>query len=304
MKKTLTLFLIFAMVAWGTIAFAASGDPVLVPVTIDQIESTDKSGQDGTLITGTAGTSGYTAVWNADGDLVDGYDPTTKANVASPTFTGTVTIPTPFTIGAVSMTATGTQLNYLASATGTTGTTSTNLVFSDSPTITSPTISTSINLPAGAIDAITEIAAGLKSGADTKLITGTAGSSGNLAVWNADGDIVDGGSPSGTPGSFGSPSNVTIASGVADLSAGANFAALAGEGGAADDLTEIQGAAAGDVVVLSRQSVGYTITVKDGTYLKLQADFALDGDDDTITLICSELGTNDTFREITRSNAS
>jgi hypothetical protein len=54
---------------------------------------------------------------------------------ASPTFTGTVTIPTPFTLGAVSVTATGTQLNYLASATGTTGTTSSNVVFSTSPTI-------------------------------------------------------------------------------------------------------------------------------------------------------------------------
>jgi len=36
-----------------------------------------------------------------------------KAPLASPTFTGTVTIPTPFTLGAVSVTATGTQLNYV-----------------------------------------------------------------------------------------------------------------------------------------------------------------------------------------------
>lgn len=40
-----------------------------------------------------------------------------KANIASPTFTGTVTIPTPFTIGAVSVTATGTELNYVAGVT-------------------------------------------------------------------------------------------------------------------------------------------------------------------------------------------
>jgi len=53
---------------------------------------------------------------------------------------GTATIPTPFTIGAVSMTATGTQLNYLNAATGTTGTTSTNLVFSTSPTFITPTL--------------------------------------------------------------------------------------------------------------------------------------------------------------------
>lgn len=55
---------------------------------------------------------------------------------AGPTFTGTVTIPTPFTLGAVSMTSTGTQLNYLNAATGTTGTTSSNVVFSASPTFT------------------------------------------------------------------------------------------------------------------------------------------------------------------------
>jgi hypothetical protein len=40
-----------------------------------------------------------------------------KANIASPTFTGTVTIPTPFTLGAVSVTATGTELNYVAGVT-------------------------------------------------------------------------------------------------------------------------------------------------------------------------------------------
>ena len=46
-------------------------------------------------------------------------------------------------------------------------------------------------LAAGAVDAITEIDAALKSGADTTLITGTAGTANNLALWNADGDLVD-----------------------------------------------------------------------------------------------------------------
>ena len=64
----------------------------------------------------------------------------TFAPIASPTFTGTVTIPTPFTLGAVSVTTTGTQLNYLNAATGTTGTTSTNIVFSTSPTLVTPTL--------------------------------------------------------------------------------------------------------------------------------------------------------------------
>lgn len=39
------------------------------------------------------------------------------APTASPTFTGTVTIPTPFTLGAISVTPTGTELNYVAGVT-------------------------------------------------------------------------------------------------------------------------------------------------------------------------------------------
>jgi len=38
---------------------------------------------------------------------------TAYAPLASPTFTGTVTIPTPFTLGAVSVTSTGTELNFV-----------------------------------------------------------------------------------------------------------------------------------------------------------------------------------------------
>lgn len=38
-----------------------------------------------------------------------------------------------------------------------------------------------------------DIASGSKSGSDTTLITGTAGTSGNLSQWNADGDVVDSG---------------------------------------------------------------------------------------------------------------
>lgn len=58
----------------------------------------------------------------------------------SPTFTGTVTIPSPFTLGGVSMTTTAAKLNFLANAAGTTGTTSTNIVFSTSPALTTPDI--------------------------------------------------------------------------------------------------------------------------------------------------------------------
>jgi predicted extracellular nuclease len=44
----------------------------------------------------------------------------TKADTASPTFTGTVVVPTPFTIGATSMTSTATELNVLDGITATT----------------------------------------------------------------------------------------------------------------------------------------------------------------------------------------
>ena len=59
-----------------------------------------------------------------------------RATLASPTFTGTVVIPSPFTLGATSVTSTGAKLNYLTGATGTTGTATTNLVYSASPTFT------------------------------------------------------------------------------------------------------------------------------------------------------------------------
>lgn len=52
-------------------------------------------------------------------------------------------------------------------------------------------------LSANGVDAITEIAAALKSGLDTTLITGTAGINGNCVQWNGDGDIVDSGGTCG-----------------------------------------------------------------------------------------------------------
>lgn len=78
-----------------------------------------------------------------------------KANIASPAFTGVVTIPTPFTLGATSVTSTGTQLNYLNAATGTTGTTSTNLVYSEAPALTSTvTITNTTDIALGSESAL------------------------------------------------------------------------------------------------------------------------------------------------------
>lgn len=69
-----------------------------------------------------------------------------KAPIASPVFTGVVTLPTPFTLGATSVTTTGVQFNFLNAATGTTGTTSGKVVFDTSPTIVNPTIAALANL--------------------------------------------------------------------------------------------------------------------------------------------------------------
>jgi len=105
----------------------------------------------GTWATYGGGTHNLTFNLNTDGynhtaPLVFTYDgklgvgntaPTTTFDVTGTgKFSSTLTYPTPFTLGATSVTTTGTQLNYLNAATGTTGTASSNLMFSASPTVT------------------------------------------------------------------------------------------------------------------------------------------------------------------------
>ena len=108
-------------------------------LSLNNVENTALSTWAGSSNITTLGTIG-TGVWQgtAVGDTYISSASTwnAKAPAASPTFTGTVTIPTPFTLGATSVTSTGTQLNYLAAATGTTGTNTANVVFSASPTFT------------------------------------------------------------------------------------------------------------------------------------------------------------------------
>lgn len=90
-----------------------------------------------------AGTDNSTLNIGAGGTLgSNAFTSTAYAPLASPTFTGTVTIPSPFTLGAISVTSTGTQLNLLNAAAGTTGTTSTNVVFSTSPVLVTPNLGT------------------------------------------------------------------------------------------------------------------------------------------------------------------
>lgn len=69
----------------------------------------------------------------------------TKAPTASPTFTGTVTIPTPFTLGAVSVTSTGTELNILDGVTAT----ATELNYLDIVTLGTGAASKAVVLDAG-----------------------------------------------------------------------------------------------------------------------------------------------------------
>lgn len=49
----------------------------------EDIDSSDLSGSDATLVTGTAGTNAHAAVWNADGDLVDGVGAPITTNDSS-----------------------------------------------------------------------------------------------------------------------------------------------------------------------------------------------------------------------------
>lgn len=90
--------------------------------------------------------------------------PPTTATLATlaliETFTNK-TLTSPNVNEAVALTSTSTKLNYLTSAGGTTGTASTNIVFSTSPTLVSPTLgvaaATSISLGGGnAMDSYTE----------------------------------------------------------------------------------------------------------------------------------------------------
>lgn len=319
MKKFLVLAtaIIFLCTFGPGFVFGATvaGDPLLNPVLITEIESTDRSGADGTVITGTAGTSTYAAVWNADGDLVDG--PGVPAVVALSNLASVA-----INLSLVSDTANTDDLGtealfwkklYLASEISFEGAADDDHQTTFS--ITDPTADRTITVPdsaqtigvatsatADAIDAITEIAAALKSGADATLVTGTAGASGNVAAWNADGDIVDGGA-AGAPGSFGSAGTPTIASGIAAAGT-TNWLMIDGEGGVDDALTEITANALGDIIVVQAVDDSTTITMTDGAYMKLcnDANFVMDNGADIMGLLVTTLGANDVCVELFRSN--
>jgi len=119
----------------------------LVSANTDVTANTAKVGYTEALVSANTAVAANTAKTGITSEQSDAITATQtaldlKAPLASPTFTGTVTVPTPFTLGATSVTATGTQLNYLNTATGTTGTNTTNIVYSTSPTLVTPALGT------------------------------------------------------------------------------------------------------------------------------------------------------------------
>lgn len=60
-------------------------------VTLAKIAGAAKSGNDATLVTGTAGTTNFTSKWDANGDLIDGFEVLDEDNMASDSNTKLVT---------------------------------------------------------------------------------------------------------------------------------------------------------------------------------------------------------------------
>jgi hypothetical protein len=112
-----------------------------------------------------------------------------RAPLASPTFTGTVSIPTPFTINSVSMTTTGVQLNYLKDATGTTGGTGGNIVFAGSPTFSGVITAVRLIIPELNATNFTLNGAAIVGYNDSVVVNALQGE--NITVWNALREIND-----------------------------------------------------------------------------------------------------------------
>ncbi len=112
-------------------------------------------------------------------------------------------------------------------------------------------------LATGAVDAIGEIASGLKSGTAATLVTGTAGTAGNCMEWDANGDAVDAGTTcgSGSVTVSGTPADgqVPVWTSASDLEGDANFTFDTTD----DSLTSVGG---------YRMSAGAGLTCTNGVY--------------------------------------
>jgi len=171
---------------------------------------TAKTGSDLSFVTGTAGSTDDCAKWDANGDLITtgaacggtvaDLNDVTNVTLSSPAdgaslcFTGTSNASVDCTVGgdlaATEDSGTQTfviQANSVALTTDTTG----NYAAGDGEAGNATSLTTD------SLDAITEIAAALKTGSDTTLVTGTAGSTDDCAKWDANGDLITSGAACG-----------------------------------------------------------------------------------------------------------
>ena len=102
-----------------------------------------------------------------------------------------------------------------------------------------------------------------------------------------------------TAGSFGTPTTLTIAGGLATKTVDTKNLLLAGAGGVADDLDRILGYSEGDMVIISPSDDAVTITVKDSVGMNLQGiDFPMDTINSSMILLNQG---SDTWKELSRA---
>ena len=95
------------------------------------------------------------------------------------------TLQTPFNIGSVSVTTTGTQLNYLNGATGTTGTGS--VVFATAPTLSSLTLSSPLAVTSGGTGLASTVANQILYSSATSTVAGLATANSSVLVTSSGG---------------------------------------------------------------------------------------------------------------------
>jgi len=106
------------------------------------------------------------------------------------------------------------------------------------------------------------------------------------------------GTGSGSMGTWGSPVEVTISSGIITVTGSGYFSVDTEGDSATDDLTRIKGLSSGEQVILKAEDNDRTVVVKHGSFLKLNtgADFTMNNVYDRLVLqcvgsdICVELG--------------
>lgn len=308
MKRLINLFLVMVFVAFGSFAWAADGDPVLQGGTNLEVGADDSTG---TIDLHSAGT----LTFNDDSDdttvvvgpVADGS--TTLGITGSLSLSGGLTALGDLVLGAdddianVVIHDAGTITMYDDSddtsvVIGPVGNGTTTLGITGSLDLSGGiTLGTALAIAEGgtgattaqaAIDALTAV-----SGATNEHVLTKDTATGN-AVWKAS---AAGGDPS-----WGSIGAATVSGG--EIATGGNlFFAVTGEGDSADTITQLDGAAVGDIVVLKgKVGLGYNLTFTDGANLDLQSNFIMDSANDTLTIMCVATDTPDAFVEISRAS--